>query len=266
MIGAGARVGKSCADAFAAAGYRVAIASRTEKPELSKYKFFAYDAEKPDTTVDLFCKVRAEVGVPSVVIYNAYNSSNSQFGSSIAFQAGDAESLQRMMNPNALSPYIAAREAVGGFEELHAAGKLGNEGATFIYTGNALDSTAAPGMMLFGLGKGVGANMIRHLALGSFMDKPYKFYYGDERHPDGRPKFTGLSGESHAKMYFELAQDPKQGPWYRTFIDGKYVKLPEIDSILPAAWKDRLPSAFDFSGGKFTYQVSEDVTYEGYVF
>ena len=69
IIGAGSRVGQATADAFAAAGYTIAVASRSGKIG-SKYKHFTFDASKPETVRDLFSEVRRTTGIPSVVIYN----------------------------------------------------------------------------------------------------------------------------------------------------------------------------------------------------
>jgi hypothetical protein len=32
--------------------------------------------------------------------------------------------------------------------------------------------------------------------------------------------YTGLSGESHAKLYTELAENEEQLPWQQTFVTG----------------------------------------------
>lgn len=73
IIGAGPNVGKACAETFAAAGYKVAVASRTQKLD-SKYRHYAFDASKPDTVPALFERVTADLDVPSVVIYNSSSS------------------------------------------------------------------------------------------------------------------------------------------------------------------------------------------------
>lgn len=69
IIGAGSNVGQATADAFAEAGYTVAIASRSLKAP-SKFKHFVFDASKPEAIPGLFSEVRSTVGTPSVVIYN----------------------------------------------------------------------------------------------------------------------------------------------------------------------------------------------------
>lgn len=70
IIGVGAAVGTAAAAKFAAAGYKVAVASRTQRLDPSKFPFFEFDAAELTKVPALFQKVRQEVGVPEVVIYN----------------------------------------------------------------------------------------------------------------------------------------------------------------------------------------------------
>jgi hypothetical protein len=59
-----------------------------------------------------------------------------------------------------------------------------------------------------------------------------RFYYGDQRHADGGPFYTGLSGPAHADAYFELAQKPEQGPWQYTFVEGSgYKQFPKLEVL-----------------------------------
>lgn len=69
IIGAGPNIGKACAETFSVAGFKVAVASRTQKLD-TKYRHYVFDASKPDTVPDLFERVSADLGVPGVVIYN----------------------------------------------------------------------------------------------------------------------------------------------------------------------------------------------------
>lgn len=82
--------------------------------------------------------------------------------------------FSKEMQVNATSVYAAAREAVAGFTTLHNDGKLGKEGGTFIFTGNALIQTAAPSFMVFAAQKGASALMMKQLAQVEFMDQPFK--------------------------------------------------------------------------------------------
>ena len=47
-----------------------------------------------------------------------------------------------------------------------------------------------------------------------------RFYYVDERQPDGRSVFP-TSAKAHADTYFELAQGDRQGDWHHTFVAGR---------------------------------------------
>ncbi|KAJ3568941.1 hypothetical protein NPX13_g6246 [Xylaria arbuscula] len=70
IIGVGEAVGRASAEKFAAAGYKVAVASRSQRLDPAKFPFFKFDAAEPTHVASLFEKVSKEVGVPSVVIYN----------------------------------------------------------------------------------------------------------------------------------------------------------------------------------------------------
>jgi NAD(P)-dependent dehydrogenase (short-subunit alcohol dehydrogenase family) len=72
IIGAGAKVGHSVAEAFKATGYKVALASRSQDPETSTSTelHIPTDCVNPDDIVKAFEKVRALWGTPQVVVYN----------------------------------------------------------------------------------------------------------------------------------------------------------------------------------------------------
>ncbi|KAI1452827.1 NAD(P)-binding protein [Annulohypoxylon moriforme] len=230
IIGAGPRIGQASAEAFAAAGYQVAVASRKQNTS-ANHRYYAFDASEPAKVPALFEKVSADLGIPSVVIYNAYNGAMTPPDS--PFERG-LEEFQIGMNVNTTTPYVAAGEAVKGFEKLGPS-KLGPSGGTFIFTGNMLNVSAMPGMMTFGMQKGATANMIRHLAIAAYQGKPYKFYYADERHADGSFVTTDLSGPGHATVFLDLAKDGKQKPWDYTFVTGKgYAEFPTQEFM---AWK-----------------------------
>ncbi|KAI0490426.1 hypothetical protein F4859DRAFT_520242 [Xylaria cf. heliscus] len=215
IIGAGAAVGKASAEAFAAAGYKVAVASRTQKLDASKFPFFKFDAAESTQVPALFKKVHQEVGVPEVVIYNAYASAPADL--TAALDIDTVENFQKRMNVNAISPTIVADEAVKGFLELESQGKLGPNGATYLFTGNALNDKPLLGFFSLGIGKTTSAYAVEYLARTAYNDKPFSFYYVDERETDGRPMYKGVNADAHANAFLELAQKPGQGPWQHTF-------------------------------------------------
>jgi len=145
------------------------------------------------------------------------------------------DEFQADMDVNATSVWVAAGETVKCFEDL-GLDALGTTGGTFIFTGNLLNLAAAPGFLTFGMGKSAAAHLIQHLALVAYPGKPYKFYYGDQRHADGSPMPTGLSGPAHAETYLQLAKDPEQKPWLHTFVEGQgYAEFPRREVWVPGS-------------------------------
>ncbi|KAI2775620.1 NAD(P)-binding protein [Daldinia loculata] len=229
IIGAGLNTGKAAAETFSAAGYQVAVASRTQKLD-SKYQYYAFDASKPETVPTLFEKVTADLGAPTVVIYISAAGHTSPPENPFDVEL---EEFRRGLNINTTSPYYAAREAVRSFEKLGPSG-LGPDGGSFLFVGNGLNAIALPGFMTFAVQKGATSHMIQNLALAEYDGKPYKFYYLDERHADGSYVTNDLSGIGHAKEFLKLAKDSKQGPWDYTFVSGKgYAKFPHVEVM---AW------------------------------
>lgn len=81
------------------------------------------------------------------------------------------------MNVNAISPTVAADEAVKGFLELESQGKLGPSGATYMFTGNALNEKPLRGFFTLGIGKVTAAYMVEYLARHGHSDKPFRFVF-----------------------------------------------------------------------------------------
>lgn len=71
ILGSGPRIGYNVSRAFAAKGYKVALASRTLKGEQNpEYLNLQVDLADPPSVSALFAKVKEAIGTPSVVIYN----------------------------------------------------------------------------------------------------------------------------------------------------------------------------------------------------
>lgn len=72
ILGAGANVGQHVAQAFAAKGYQVAVASRSlkEQDSAAQYTHISTDLSNPESVIGAFAKVRELLGLPSVVVYN----------------------------------------------------------------------------------------------------------------------------------------------------------------------------------------------------
>lgn len=153
ILGSGPRVGQSVAERFAKDGYKVAIASRSGDGTKNKSGFLALKADltKPDTVPAVFEGVKKELGsFPSVVVYNAAALTPPPEEDMFSISA---DTFSKDLNINTLSPYIAAQQAVKGWETLSADTKK-----TFIYTGNGLNTMVPPVPMMTTLGVGKSAS------------------------------------------------------------------------------------------------------------
>lgn len=53
-----------------------------------------------------------------------------------------------------------------------------------------------------------------------------RFFYADERYPDGKSKSAAIDGPAHADFYAQLASDGKDIPWHATFVKNQgYVEF-----------------------------------------
>jgi NAD(P)-dependent dehydrogenase (short-subunit alcohol dehydrogenase family) len=72
ILGAGPNIGKAVAAAFAAEGYKTALAARSLKPKESTAEQLNIKADfsDPSSIAGVFATVEKKLGAPSVVIYN----------------------------------------------------------------------------------------------------------------------------------------------------------------------------------------------------
>jgi NAD(P)-dependent dehydrogenase (short-subunit alcohol dehydrogenase family) len=72
ILGAGPNIGQSLGRAFAAKGYRVALAARRDKAadDTADQIHIQSDFSDPGAVANVFAKVKAALGIPSVVVYN----------------------------------------------------------------------------------------------------------------------------------------------------------------------------------------------------
>lgn len=72
ILGAGPKIGASVAQAFAAKGYKVALAARSLQDGTSEegYLHLKVDLAKTAEVPAAFAKVTKELGIPSAVVYN----------------------------------------------------------------------------------------------------------------------------------------------------------------------------------------------------
>ncbi|KZT25025.1 putative short-chain dehydrogenase [Neolentinus lepideus HHB14362 ss-1] len=222
VLGAGPGVGLAAARKFAQHGYKVALAARNPSEETSKAADLVVkiDFSDPSAVASTFEKVKGALGIPSVVVYNAYSWHPSEVD---PFSVSVAD-FQTDLAVNTTSAFAAAKEAVKGFESLPK-----DSSKTFIFTGNILNVRQMLIFTSIGAGKSATAHIIANAA-AAYLSKGFKFYYADERTPDGGPVNKDIDAHAHAEFFYNLARDPKQGPWLATFVKDKgYVDFTAAD-------------------------------------
>jgi NAD(P)-dependent dehydrogenase (short-subunit alcohol dehydrogenase family) len=72
ILGAGPKIGQSVAGAFAAKGYKVAVAARSIENGIGDngYLGIKLDLSVPANVESAFTTVTEKLGIPSVVVYN----------------------------------------------------------------------------------------------------------------------------------------------------------------------------------------------------
>ncbi|KAF2103651.1 hypothetical protein NA57DRAFT_31353 [Rhizodiscina lignyota] len=222
ILGAGPRIGASVANKFASDGYKVAIVSRSGSDTKSAEGILLLKADltKPHSIPEIFTAVKTEFHTaPSVIVYNAAALTNPPVKDSMF--SISAESVELDLNVNTISPYVAAQQALIGWETLPKEAKK-----TFIYTGNIMNTSIVPMpvMLSLGMGKSASAFWIG-LADTIYSARGYRFFYADERHGDGKFKGMALDGAAHAEFYAQLANH-ENVPWHATFVKDKgYLKF-----------------------------------------
>jgi NAD(P)-dependent dehydrogenase (short-subunit alcohol dehydrogenase family) len=76
ILGAGPNIGQAVARTFASKGYKVAIAARSlkEADSTDEQLNITSDFSNTDDIVNAFTRVKKELGIPSVVLYNGKSS------------------------------------------------------------------------------------------------------------------------------------------------------------------------------------------------
>ncbi|KFY31696.1 hypothetical protein V493_00876 [Pseudogymnoascus sp. VKM F-4281 (FW-2241)] len=213
ILGSGPNIGKHVAQAFAAKGYKVALASRSLKEEDSTADQvnISSDFSDPESVIETFSKVKSLLGHPSVVVYNAAAVTLNDPKDPLSLALSD---FNRDLIINTNSAFAAAQQAVLAFKELPESASR-----TFIYTGNMTNITPVLPLLDLGVGKSATAHIIQSAAQ-AYADQGFKFYYSDERKADGGPANLAIDGEAHAELYLQLAEGKSQGPWQQTFVKG----------------------------------------------
>lgn len=89
ILGAGPRVGHHVSHAFAAKGYKIALVARSAKEEesTSEQLLVRGDFSDPGSIAGIFEKVKSELGVPHVVVYNGMRTPNDSTSHNSSFNS-----------------------------------------------------------------------------------------------------------------------------------------------------------------------------------
>jgi len=154
ILGAGPRIGISVAEKLASNGYNVVMVSRSGTGTKTAKGFLSLKADfsEPKLIPALFETVKAEFDTyTSVVFYNAAALTSPPDKDSLF--SISSNSVASDLNVNTISPYVAAQQAVKGWEMMDAETKK-----TFIYTGNITNVSIVPIPMMLDLGIGKSAS------------------------------------------------------------------------------------------------------------
>ena len=257
ILGSGPNIGQHVARSFTEKGYKVALASRTPKEadNTTDQLRISSDLSDPNAVIDVFTKVKASLGLPSVVIYNGKSNS-------LILRKNPNQALlltnpkSRRANPkrckaSTLSPFgqlhsrhehqynqrlrrrATSRSSLrptprGCLENIHLHGQRiehDDHSTTTRFGCRQVSDGTHHSISRQGLRRPriqvchfqfLDTNICSVVEI----DQYNRFYYADERKADGSPAVNGVDGEAHGKLYVQLAEDKAQGPWQQTFVKG----------------------------------------------
>lgn len=145
---------------------------------------------------------------------------------------------------NSVSAFAAAKHAVAGFQKLPS-----GVPTAYIYTGNMASYLVVPETVSLGSGKNASLYFVE-AAAHAYREKGYRFYFADERTPEGGSTMDLIDGNAHGEEFWKLANSKEQAPVNYTFVKGKgYVKF-ESDRIREVKGLHKLfKEAHDFHDG-----------------
>ncbi|KAI1377982.1 hypothetical protein F4677DRAFT_458729 [Hypoxylon crocopeplum] len=230
FLGAGKKLGTQVPTVFAEAGYKIAVVARTRKEEFESSGYYQVQADfnNPECIPEIFAKVREDVGIPTVVVYNAVQYTLDDPEDPFASLAPENVSrLHSAVTVNGTTPLIAIHHAIESFRSLPP----DTPGKTFIFTGNILNHSQFKNRLCFGIGKTVAAYGVRY-ASEAYAKEGFKFYYADERSEEGLPVMRDIDGILAGREYLKIAEAPEQLTWLYTYTkDNGYKDFGEKDYL-----------------------------------
>ncbi|KAF8642921.1 hypothetical protein AX16_009309 [Volvariella volvacea WC 439] len=225
IIGAGTNIGKAVAEYFKTNGYAVAVGSRNPNNDTAKaegYLPVTVDASKSDSIQEAFTFVKANLGSPNVVIFNAADLRIPPTPTdplSLPYSAVEETAAV------GLGVFSAAQAAVAGFR----ASQDQSASKAFIFTGNLLPFLpgTSPQFITLDIQKRIASRLINHFS-DAFKAEGFRFHYASLVSPAGElpgMEAFGRSGPTHARVYWDLVNSQAANDWdYRFDLDGNKVE------------------------------------------
>ena len=219
IIGGGPRIGYAVADSFAKNSYKVAIASRNpDKAEVEKRGWLPVemDVQNDEAIMKGFANVRARLGEPNVVVYNAAALTSVPADDPFSIST---DQYRNDLEINLTAAYACLNETVTSFKALEDA-SMPSRGLprVFIATGNVTPFAPIPWAFTLGSGKAALVHLIQvgNMAYGK---KGYRFYWASQVLADGEHvPYEDVDAEKHGKKYVELVHEKKLGEWDVRFV------------------------------------------------
>jgi NAD(P)-dependent dehydrogenase (short-subunit alcohol dehydrogenase family) len=219
IIGGGPRIGYAVASSFYKKGYKVAIASRApNKTEIEKRGWFPIEMDvlSHDAIRKGFEQVRARIGEPNVVVYNA---AALTFGPKDDPFSISGEQFQHDLTINVAGAYTCMHETMASFKQLENATQPSRGlPKVFIATGNVVPFGPIPWSFSLGSGKAALVHLIQcgNMAYGK---RGYRFYWASQVLEDGEHvPYEDVDAEKHGEKYVELVEQKTLGEWDVRFV------------------------------------------------
>ena len=217
IIGGGPRIGYSVAEAFTRRGCKVAIASRRPDKKLIESRGWLaieMDLADHDAIKKGFETVRAQLGPPNVVVYNAAALTFTAEDDPFSLNGGQ---YLDTLHVNVIGAYVCLCETMSGFTAIDDSGE--KVAKVFIATGNVVPFQPIPFAVTLGSGKAALVNLVQ-VGNVAYAKKGYRFYFASQILQDGGPvPYENVDGPAHGRVYTELVDRPALGEWDVRFAD-----------------------------------------------
>jgi NAD(P)-dependent dehydrogenase (short-subunit alcohol dehydrogenase family) len=160
LLGAGPKLGTQIPKVFSEAGYKIALVARSlpEGLQDNGYYHIRADFNNAESIPEVFEKVKQNLGIPTVVVYNAVQYKLDDIADPFSSMAPEnVSNFLSAVSVNGTTPMVALHHAIASFRSLPAGSTVG----TFIFTGNILNHSQFKNRMCFGMAKTLCAYGIR---------------------------------------------------------------------------------------------------------